>query len=172
MVKFRVSSSRSRAWFEARSTLHPITGEIIGLEGFIEAEIVDGHFDLSSPVEASGELSVDRLVSGNPLYDKETMRRIDARRYPTISGQLQKLEALSDENHYRSVTDITFHGVTRPVEGEIRLGSFDGRSLALEGEHTFDMRDFGVDPPKMLILKVHPEIKVRVHLVAEREEGR
>jgi polyisoprenoid-binding protein YceI len=64
--------------------------------------------------------------------------------------------------------DLTFHGVTRPVEGELSIKADNG-SLVLEGEQTFDIRDFGVDPPKILMLKVHPDVKVRVRAIAEQE---
>jgi hypothetical protein len=41
--------------------------------------------------------------------------------------------------------------------------------LRLEGRSTFDIRDFGMDPPRILMLRVHPEVAVRVEIVAERE---
>ena len=37
------------------------------------------------------ELAVERLTSGNQLYDRELRRRIDARRYPTIAGRVTKI---------------------------------------------------------------------------------
>jgi hypothetical protein len=36
------------------------------------------------------------------------------------------------------------------------------------GEHTFDIRDFGMDPPKILMFRVEPEVNVRVEIVAEK----
>ena len=51
------------------------------------------------------------------------------------------------------------------------LVSQDGDgTLQLSGESTFDIRDFGMDPPKILMLKVQPEVGVRVEIVAERED--
>ena len=38
------------------------------------------------------------------------------------------------------------------------------------GESTFDIRDFGMEPPRILMLKVQPEVGVRVEIVAERED--
>ncbi len=45
----------------------------------------------------------------------------------------------------------------------------DDKTIRLEGESTFDVRDFGMDPPKMFMLKVEPEVRVRVVIVAEQE---
>jgi polyisoprenoid-binding protein YceI len=64
--------------------------------------------------------------------------------------------------------DLTFHGVTRPCEGEMELEVLDERTMRLTGESTFDVRDFGVDPPRLLVLKVEPEVVVRVELIAMR----
>ena len=33
----------------------------------------------------------------------------------------------------------------------------------------FDIRDFGMEPPRILMLKVQPEVTVRVEIVAEKE---
>jgi hypothetical protein len=35
----------------------------------------------------------------------------------------------------------------------------------------FDMRDFQLDPPRLLMLKVHPQVRVRGRLVAVREDA-
>jgi hypothetical protein len=51
----------------------------------------------------------------------------------------------------------------------VTISSPDGRSLVIEGEQTFDIRDFGVDPPKILMFKVHPDVRVRVKVFAEQE---
>ena len=42
-------------------------------------------------------------------------------------------------------------------------------TLRLTGESIFDIRDFGMDPPRILMLKVEPEVGVRVEILAERE---
>ena len=44
----------------------------------------------------------------------------------------------------------------------------DDRTLRLDGESTFDIRDFGMEPPRILMLRVEPEVDVRVEIVAER----
>ena len=46
----------------------------------------------------------------------------------------------------------------------------DGGRLVLNGQHTFDMRDFGVNPPRIFTLRVEPQVRVSVRLVTEEEE--
>ena len=45
----------------------------------------------------------------------------------------------------------------------------EGDTLKVEAEHTFDIQDFGVKPFKILMLKVHPDVRVRVKVVARQE---
>jgi polyisoprenoid-binding protein YceI len=164
---FRIDPNRSRVWIEARSSMHPIQGEAEGLEGSIDADMADGRIDVAGDPKIQIELPVEKLKSGKKLEDAEMLRRIDARRFPKITGETTELK--ESNGRYRIRGDLTFHGVTRQVEGEVTISSPDERSLVIEGEQTFDIRDFGVEPPKILMLKVHPDVRVRVKVFAEQE---
>jgi polyisoprenoid-binding protein YceI len=166
VTTFQIDPRQSRVWIEARSSMHPIHGEAEGLEGSVEAALTDGRIDLSEGPRIQIELPVEKLKSGKKLEDAEMMRRIDARRFPKIRGETTEFK--ENGGRYRVRGDLTFHGVTRQVEGEVTISSPDERSLVIEGEQTFDIRDFGVDPPKILMLKVHPDVRVRVKVVAQQ----
>lgn len=167
MATFRIDPRQSRVWIEARSSMHPIEGEAEGLEGSIEANLADGRIDVTEGPKVQIELPVTNLQSGRKLEDAEMMRRIDARRFPTIRGQTTEFTE-NGGGRYRVRGDLTFHGVTRQVEGEVTVSSPDASSLVIEGQQTFDIRDFGVEPPKILMLKVHPDVRVRVKVVAQQ----
>lgn len=157
-------------WIEATSSLHPIRSETAGLEGFIDVDI-DGDGRVDVDAEPKGELSfaVDRLTSGNPLEDRELRRRIDSRRFPRIDGRLVELRRTGEAGRYLVRGDLTFRGVTRSYEDELRIDRVDDQTLEVEGESTFDIRDFGMEPPRILIFRVHPEVTVRVAVVAAKE---
>lgn len=167
MTRFRIVPARSRVEIEARSTLHPIRGEADGVVGNIEATLEGGRIDMSVPPAAHVELEVARLRSGNALNDREMRRRIDATRYPMISAELRETKDLG-AGRYGLRLDLTFHGVTRDVETEAVVQIVGGR-LMIVGEHTVDVRRHDVAPPRILMLRVHPEVKVRLHLEAEPE---
>ena len=116
------------------------------------------------------ELPVEQLSSGNPLEDRELRRRIDARRYPTIAGDLTLMEETEEVGRYRVAGDLTFKGVTRRYEDEMTLEARNGAMVILAGERIFDVRDFGLEPPRLLLIKVEPDVTVRVAIVAEKEE--
>jgi polyisoprenoid-binding protein YceI len=170
VARYQIIPERSRVWIDARSSVHPIQSTTDGLEGFVDVETrAEDGLDLS--VEPAGKLSfrVDRLSSGNRLEDRELQRRIDARRFPTIDGVLTRIERAGDDSGYHVTGDLAFRGVVRRCDDEMTISVVDDRTLRLEGRSTFDIRDFGMDPPRILMLRVHPEVAVRVEIVAERE---
>ena len=171
MARYRIVPGRSRVWIEARSSLHPIRTETTGLEGWLDLEVHDGgQVDVAAAPGAHLELPVDQLSSGNPLEDRELRRRIDARRYPTIAGDLTLMQETGEDGRYLVEGDLTFKGVTRRYEDEMTLEAVDGEMVILAGEKSFDVRDFGMEPPRILLFKVEPDVTVKVAIVAEKED--
>ena len=167
MARYRIVPERSKVFIDARSNVHPIHSTSDGLEGFIELEIrADGGVDLTSKPAGKLSLPVSRLSSGNRMEDRELYKRIDSRKYPTIEGVLDGLGSSAVEGSYRVAGDITFRGVTHRYEDEMNIEAVDGETVKLEGSSRFDIRDFGMEPPRILMLRVEPEVAVRVEIVA------
>jgi polyisoprenoid-binding protein YceI len=152
-----------------RTNLHPAHVEADGLEGFIDAEFSDGAIDPTAPAAARIEFPVGRLTSDNGLFKREVQKRIGARRHPSIVGELRTVRALDEPGRYAVTGDLAFRGVTRSVEGEVHVGVSDQETLNVEGQQVFDIRDFGIEPPRLLMLKAYPDVTVRVRIVARRE---
>ena len=71
MTRYTLDSVRSCIWVSARSSLHPINTETRGVTGWFEAATRDdGALDLDQPVGGELSLAVERLTSGNQLYDR------------------------------------------------------------------------------------------------------
>jgi hypothetical protein len=171
VAHYRIVSDRSQVLIDAKSSLHPIHTRSDGLEGFLDMDVLGGgRINLQSQPLAKLSFPVDKLKSGNPFEDRELKRRIDSRRYPTINGELSELRETPKDGHYLARGDLTFRGVTNSHEDEITVTQIDDRTLKLEGEHTFDIRDFNMEPPKILMLKVEPEVSVRVEIIAQKED--
>ena len=168
MTYFRIVPERSWVEIHARSSLHPIETRTTGPEGDVNVEIQGGgRVNLKPSPRGTLLLRVERLASGNPLVTRELRRRIDARHYPTIEGELTEMREAADDDRYLVRGDVTFRGVTRTYEEEMTITALDDRTVRLVGEATFDIRDFGMEPPRILMLRVEPEVRVRVHIVAE-----
>jgi polyisoprenoid-binding protein YceI len=104
------------------------------------------------------------------MEDRELRRRIDARRFPTIAGDLVAMEPVGADGRYRVRGDVTFKGVTRTREDEMTVATDGDGGLRLQGSSVFDIRDFGMDPPRILMFKVAPDVTVTVEIVARKEE--
>jgi polyisoprenoid-binding protein YceI len=170
VARYRIVPELSRVWIDARSSLHPIHSSTDGLEGFIDFTADGGgQLDLTKPPAGKLSLPVSRLSSGNRLEDRELQKRIDARRFPTIDGVLTNMERAGGDGRYRVSGDLAFRGVSRQHQDEMSVEMVDDRTVRLEGRSTFDVRDFGMEPPRILMLRVEPDVVVRVEIVAEKE---
>jgi polyisoprenoid-binding protein YceI len=155
-------------WIDARSNVHPIHTRTDGLEGYVELEAgPDGHVDPTVTPKGHLSLRVDRLRSGNVLEQRELRRRIEARRFPSIDGELIEMRPAGADGRYVVHGAVTFRGVTKEHEDEM-LVALDGDTVKLSGTSTFDIRDYGMEPPRILMLRVEPEVTVRVEIVGTK----
>jgi len=168
--RFRLDPERSAVLIDVRSTVGPISFGTIGLGGSIEAAVTDGV--VRTDVAPSARLTIDvtALSSGNHLYDAELLRRIDARRFPTATVVLRECALSGPGSRYQLAGELTFHGVTRPADGTVSVDVCSDTRLAITGEQVFDIRDFEIASPTVLMLRIYPDVRVYLHVEAERED--
>lgn len=142
----------------------------MGLEGVVEAEPGEGTTLPRLGVPTRVEVETQRLRSGNGLVDGELQRRLDARKFPRIRGELARVSAGTTAGTCRLTGELTLHGVTRSLEVEVTVRQLDPRTLEIVGGRAIDMRDFGLPPPSFLMFRMQPEVQVRARLIAERED--
>ena len=164
MARFTIDPEVSQVWIEGSSSVHPIHATARGCTGWIEVSLARGAIAAAPKVRGEVRIAVDRLQSGNPLVDRETRRRIDAKRHPEIVGTASSATRL-EPDRLAVRGEIEFRGERCEVEGELTVHP-DGDRLTIEGAARFDVRDWGLEPPRVALLKVHPEITVRIHLEA------
>jgi hypothetical protein len=152
---------------EVRSTVGPLSFGAIGVSGWIEAAFVDGLLHTGCPPAGRIEIDVTDLRSGNGLYDAELLRRIDARRFPVAAVDLRTCAASGLATRYQLAGDLTFHGITRAVEGTVAVEADSRHRLVITGEQVFDIRDFDIPSPTVLMLRIYPDVRVRLHAEAE-----
>ena len=164
MTSYTIDPERSQVWIEGSSSVHPIHATALGCTGWAQVALTRGAVAATPKFDGEIRIAVDLLRSGNSLVDRETRRRVDAKRHPEIIGTVSSATRLAADR--LAVTgEIDFRGEVREVDGEITVTVDDG-DLVIEGEALFDVRDWGLEPPKVALLKVHPEVTVRIHAVA------
>lgn len=168
---YNLVPDRSAVLIEVRSTVGPISFGTIGISGSLRASVVDGVLRTDSMPCGRIDIDVSGLNSGNKLYDAELLRRIDARRFPSASVQLRECQASGPGARYRLSGDLTIHGVTKPVDGTVTVEAMSNRRLVVTGEQVFDIRDFNIPSPTMLMLRIYPDVRVRLQAEAELEEA-
>lgn len=169
MARYRLVPERSKIWAEARSSLHPIKLETDGLEGFVDVTIVDGRLDASAPASGSIELDSSLLKTGNGLYDRELERKLEMRKFSRVRGKVISVKAMDSGTGYRVQGELSLRGQTAPVQGDVQMRMLDDATVEFQAEQTIDIRNFGLEPPKFLMLKVFPDVKVRGLVIAQLE---
>ncbi len=167
-ARYAVSSRESWLAFEARSTLHGVNGKAAGLDGFVDATFHDdGTLAGEPPPRMHLELPVEQMRSGNALQDREMYKLVDSKRFPRISADLRDVTA-GAPGRYSASGDVTLSGRSRRYAGDFSL-IHEGNTITIEGELNVDIREFGLNPPSLLILRVEPVVRVRLHLVARSD---
>jgi polyisoprenoid-binding protein YceI len=148
----------------ATSSMHPIHGDLHDIRGEATVEVADGAIKLDPAATGYIEADVESLKSGKKLEDKALRKQVEADKYPTIRYEVRSVEGGPEA--FKITGAFTFHGVTQEFIEEA-TATIEGDTLKVQAEHTFDIQDFGVKPFKILMLKVHPEVKLELSLVGK-----
>ena len=164
MARYELQPDVSLVHVFARSTLRPFTGAA-PISGHLDVSVRDGRLDLDQPCAGELRLRVDELRGEVPHLDRELRNRMDSIRYPTVTAVLTEVRPGS-AGGYRMSGELTLHGRTKLVSGDATVVVKPDGPLTLQGVLHLDMRDFGLVPPRLLVLRVHPEIEVRLGVTA------
>jgi polyisoprenoid-binding protein YceI len=161
-------TSDSVVELDANSSAHPIHGEIRGLRGEATVDVQDGKIVAGPGVTGFIEADTSSLQTGKKLEDMALRKQIDVKKYPTVRYEVRSAEG--GRESFKVQGAFTFHGVTQDFVEEVRA-TIENGTLRVQGEHTFDIRDFGVQPFKILTMRIHPEVRLVVNLVGAEGGG-
>lgn len=164
-VRYRISPEQSTITLVGETSLHPITVNVTPA-GWLEAVVADGGFQPGANIAGLVRIAVIEFRSGNPLVDRETRRRLNAKRYPTISGVVTEVVDVSGPTATVK-GDVTFLGQDVELEGDISIVDHSDHSLSLAGSGQMDVQWWGLEPPTLLVLKMEPIVTVSIDLVLE-----
>jgi polyisoprenoid-binding protein YceI len=169
-VTYNIQPGRSAVLVRARSNVGPISFATSELEGVITTDGVGRPAAAINGV-AEGRLTIQlaSLTSGNDLYDAEIRRRIDTRRFPVASLRLRSMTALADRSHYDLVAELQFHDTVREIRGSATVDVSDDSVLIVRGQQSIDVRDFNLEIPSTLVLKIYPDVSIEMYLEARAE---
>ncbi|MGH9008313.1 MAG: hypothetical protein ACRDYF_00525, partial [Acidimicrobiia bacterium] len=61
---------------------------------------------------------------------------------------------------------VTLRGVTVPAEGVTVVEVPQPGLLVVSGEDSLNISDYGIPPPSLFMIKIDPEVKIRLYLEA------
>ena len=155
-TRFEIDQSAASIVFAASSSVHPIRS-VGSVSGWIDAVLNGGVFAEAQELGGHLEVPLNGLSSGNPLIDREMKRRVDSGLHSAIRARLG--ETLRVDGNRATITGtIDFLGVSTLVEGEVVI--LPGPRLVGTGE--FDVRWWGLEPPRLLMLRVDPIVTVEI----------
>ena len=182
-ARFRIDATASSLTLEVRTSLVPLHASASGIEGHLEVALLgDGAIDEREQPAGRMTFAVRRLQRANPQYALEIERLLDPRHFPDVVVDLASTQPIGPDGRatspsvdgardgrvYRAEGAMTLRGVTHPLDGELVAHFPDPATIELEGERVVDVRQFGVTPPRLFALRVHPDVRVRLQVVARR----
>ena len=146
---------RSRFTVSARSSVHAIDGSA-PLDGWIEGAPADPR----SWRAAELEVDLSAFRTGNRLLDGEARRRMgDDRLVRATSTEVVDVQ----DGEVALEGLVTFRGVTELLEGRLTIEPTED-GVRIRGVGEVDVRWWGLDPPRLLMLQVEPVVTVGVDL--------
>ncbi|WP_419766364.1 MAG: YceI family protein [Arcobacter sp.] len=130
------------------STINPETKDIIAtIKKEDSIESISGMFSINSST----------LVSDNKDRDTHMYELLKSSITPTISFTITSIVKVEDK--YKITGDLTINNVTKKISSLSTIGETDG--LAMNGDFSFLLTDFGLEPPTMFFLTVRDQIDIK-----------
>lgn len=169
LFTFQIATSQNYTLNNSSSTLE-VHGTSSIHDWILETEKQSGKIVISNTEELAIEtlsitVEAESLKSGKSSMDKNTYDALDTDNHKTMDFNLtsvKKVDKLSDQSFKVSASGkMTIAGVTKTMSVDLTL-KIEGTKVLLNGEKSFNMTDFGIDPPKALLgtIKTGDAIKI------------
>jgi polyisoprenoid-binding protein YceI len=151
---------------------HPL-GDFSGRAEELAGEVKVDPSDLKHGVRGHLAVAVKTLATGRAGRDRDLRRALAADKHPDIRYAVEAIEASFDSLTERSDVALTIRG-TMTIRGVDRPVSFGGRArrrderIWVRGESSVRLSDFGVPPPRRLLLAVGNAVAIRFDLLFQR----
>lgn len=164
MATYRVESGTALA-IQARSSIHDTTTSFPKVTGTVEADP-----DTLETAGATARFTVDmsEFDAGDWLKNRKLRKDLELSKYATSEFELREVrDVVRDGDAFTAVAVGVIRYRGREVQMQIQgKGTMTADAIEATGSFDLDIRELGMQPPKILMFKVEPEVTVSVTLRA------
>lgn len=165
MPRYLVDSAASRLRVQARSKIHDTSTTFSRIGGEVQAD----------PAALTGAATAARFTvamaefdAGDWLKNRKLKGDLQLDRWPEASFELRELRDVVEADGGFTATAV---GLLRYRGRELEIaiagrGRIDAQRIEATGRFDLDIRQIGMEPPKILMFKVDPEVTVDIELIA------
>lgn len=166
--RLAIVPSLSRVGFDAKSTLHDFSGVTQKVEGELDV-------DLAAPQSAcNGVVRVEAKTLDTGMADRDQGLRelLGVEQHARLtfvwtSFREAKVDLAGQRSSGVAVGRLSIRGVEREVAMPVRVSVDASKRVAIDGELSIKLRDFGLEPPSQLgVISVDNELKIWIALRA------
>lgn len=106
------------------------------------------------------------LKSDNEKRDINMHETIDANNHPLISFKFTNIE--KNEDFYMISGVLSLNGQNKEIMSKAKIEDFQN-NLKIDGNFSFNLTDFGIEPPTLLFLTVRNQIDIAYNLNYTKE---
>ncbi len=162
--RYQIDGKRSRVVVTARSSVHDT--ECVW-------DRVSGHLEVDPDAVADGatatiEVDMTSFDAGDWLKNRKLKKDLDAKNHPKATFELSELTDIAEQDERttaqaRGVLRWRGRDATIAATGWAKIGTSE---ISAEAKFDLNVRDVGVTPPKILMIKVEDIVSVSVELFA------
>lgn len=136
-------------------TIDPETKSIIAkVQKGDSIESINGEFIINS----------SSLVSDNKDRDKHMYELLKSSVTPTISFNITSIVKVEDK--YQITGNLKLNEVTKEISSLATISEKDG--VLINGDFSFNLTDFGIEPPTMFFLTVRNQVDIKYNFNFEK----
>lgn len=156
--EFQSNQAESTMKVTGTSTLHDWE---INVESFTAKAMLKGE----ALENASFVAVVKSMKSGTSSMDDNTYEALKEEDHPRISFKSSSITGTEGKLTIKG--NLTIAGVTKPITISSTLEKWAEKSLTVKGKYTFNMSEYGIEPPKAMLgtIRTGDEITIQFKLV-------
>jgi polyisoprenoid-binding protein YceI len=163
--EYILGNTSSSCTVEGTSTLHDWELVAEELTGKASITLKDGKIDNIDKL--SFEVKVEGLKSHKSGMDKNTYKALKSDQHPSINFQFARVISITNANGGQLIKTggkLTIAGITKSVYLDVTAKTSDG--ISFEGSTTFNMSDYGMEPPVALMgtIKTGDEVTIKFNV--------